>query len=394
VNAGARIIVVGDPSQAIYRFRGAGDGDETFASIIARLQQTRNVHELLLPRNYRCDRSIASLTRRKHQPKFEGNSQAYGDVGVLSFAQACERANNTSKDIALPDGVDGAMRMLGETKECTFAFLCRINVPLVVTAYHLMSQGKRVCILGYSSLGLGLKNIVRDLCGEAGDADYTNRITDLKNEREEIIREGLLSRLASWFRVKAAKLTSEKDAPKLEKLQQDVDCLEIIAGKVKDDLVSSIYTEINSLFSDEPKPGVITLSTVHRAKGKEWNVVFILRPDLIPHPAAKNEKEQKQERNIAYVADTRPKNRLYYVNSWPFGPRPSQSLPFDPPPSVAELLNEVVVAAPVVAVALPSAPVAVIEPVKKAEVARVVPPPAKEEHKPQGWQYPDDGESF
>jgi len=418
---GARIIVVGDPSQAIYRFRGAGDGDETFSSILSRLQQTRNVRELLLPRNYRCDRSIAELTRRKHQPKFEGHSQAYGDIGVLSLAQACERANNDRKDIALPDGVNGAVRVLGEGtgpeytgKECTFCFLCRINTPLVVTAYHLMSLGKRVCILGYSSLGMGLKHIVRDLCKEPGEKGHTNHITDLKDEKEEIIEDGFLTRLAHWFRVKSSKLTSEKDKAKLEKLQQDVDCLEIIAGKVKDDMVTSIYREIEALFSDKPKPGVITLSTVHRAKGKEWSVVFILRPDLIPHPAAKNEKEMKQEHNIAYVADTRPQNRFYYINTWPFGPRPSMCLPFDPPPSVAELLG--------VATDKALSPVAVPnysvpqdkpagEPTLRCEVARQDaveklkvaiqspaverPPVEKEVEKPNaGWQFPDDGEPF
>ena len=68
---------------------------------------------------------------------------------------------------------------------------------------------------------------------------------------------------------------------------------------------------IGSIFSDEITP--IVLSSIHRAKGLESDRVFIIRPDLLPHPAAKTPEEQQEERNIQYVAITRAKQNLYLV---------------------------------------------------------------------------------
>jgi superfamily I DNA/RNA helicase len=50
--------------------------------------------------------------------------------------------------------------------------------------------------------------------------------------------------------------------------------------------------------------------TVHRSKGLEAKVVYILRPDLMPHPKG----NAQEERNLKYVAITRAKERLIWVN--------------------------------------------------------------------------------
>lgn len=56
------------------------------------------------------------------------------------------------------------------------------------------------------------------------------------------------------------------------------------------------------------------LSTIHKAKGLEAERVFILKPDLMPHPKAKRGWEIDQENNLRYVAITRSKRELYLVN--------------------------------------------------------------------------------
>ena len=50
------------------------------------------------------------------------------------------------------------------------------------------------------------------------------------------------------------------------------------------------------------------------AKGLETDNVFILRPDLIPHPSAETASEIQQERHLWYVAVTRAKRNLYVVD--------------------------------------------------------------------------------
>jgi hypothetical protein len=304
---------------SLYRFRGADA--KAFPRIAEMLKRnSRPLQVLPLPVNYRCDKLIIEYARQ-WVPALEGNSQANGLVDEIMFGEAMNRAHNKGTDISLADGVNGAERSLPTGgKPTTFAFLCRINVPLVVTAYQLIGQGKRVCIIGRSQIAGPLKQIIEALCGTDPHRDgYTNRISNRLDQQGNVMEIGLMSRLAEYLRIQNAKLRDEKYEKKLEALQQNVECIEIIATRVKDDRVSSVMKEIDELFTEEPEPGVICLSTVHRAKGLEWDVVFILRPDLLPHPLAKSDEEMEQEQNCCYVASTRARHRLYYVSNWPFG---------------------------------------------------------------------------
>lgn len=335
---GARIVVVGDKFQSLYRFRGADC--RAFDRIGEMLKVTpRQIETCELPVNYRCDQEIINHARQ-WVPKLQGANKAVGTVGEISFADAIERANPKT-DIELPDGIEGALRSLpveknGKKAEAvSFAFLCRINLPIIVTAYKLIGKGKKIAIIGRKEFGGPMRDLVIRLCGDPTKPNHkmrggtpTNRLSDLKNEAGEVIEQGFLSRLGSYFTMQAAKLTGDEHKKKLEDLLQNKECLEVIAERVAEDTVVGMLREIDSLFSDDPQPGDIVLSTVHRAKGLEWDVVFLLRPDLLPHPLAKPNPdgswsdEQQQEQNAQYVATTRARHRLYYVNNWPFGPRP------------------------------------------------------------------------
>ena len=321
-----RAIVVGDPNQSLYRFRGADCG--AFYRIKEMLENNhRNLSTHTLPINYRSDDYIIEFAKRL-VPDLRGFSKARGTVDCISFSSAIERSNNDSRDIAIFDGIDGEERNL---TNCTFAFLCRINLPLIITAYQLISQGKRVCIIGRSQIGLPLKNLILDLCGkDERDKNYTNKISNLLDKNGHVIEEGLMTRLQQYLSTQIDKLSDEKHKNALEQIQQNVECIEIIAGKVGDNQVSSVLEEIDKLFTEEPLPGVISLSTIHRAKGLEWDVVFVLRPDLMPHPNATSDEEMEQERNAEYVCYTRAKKRLYLVEDWPFGGR-HKMLYFTPP---------------------------------------------------------------
>jgi superfamily I DNA/RNA helicase len=52
---------------------------------------------------------------------------------------------------------------------------------------------------------------------------------------------------------------------------------------------------------------------VHQAKGLEAERVFITRPDLMPLTRVRQEWELQQELNIEYVAYTRSKSELFFV---------------------------------------------------------------------------------
>ena len=63
-----------------------------------------------------------------------------------------------------------------------------------------------------------------------------------------------------------------------------------------------------------PEPGIINLVTYHRAKGLEWDTVFIMRMTAEDFPnrrAALEEGGIEEERRLFYVASTRAERQLF-----------------------------------------------------------------------------------
>ena len=56
--------------------------------------------------------------------------------------------------------------------------------------------------------------------------------------------------------------------------------------------------------------------TAHKSKGLEAENVHIIMPDLMPLKTAFLDWEKIQERNLHYVAITRAKNTLNYIQDW------------------------------------------------------------------------------
>jgi len=78
----------------------------------------------------------------------------------------------------------------------------------------------------------------------------------------------------------------------------------------------SFYEEFKgeTLLSSYEKEDILVLSTIHQAKGLEWEVVFIigLCEYEFPHPKSlESESVLEEERRLFYVATTRTKSSLY-----------------------------------------------------------------------------------
>jgi len=68
------------------------------------------------------------------------------------------------------------------------------------------------------------------------------------------------------------------------------------------------------LAADAENEGLLTLSTIHSAKGLEWHTVFILWAAEGRFPSMYNVRDQadlEEERRLMYVAVTRAKDQLY-----------------------------------------------------------------------------------
>lgn len=90
---------------------------------------------------------------------------------------------------------------------------------------------------------------------------------------------------------------------------------------------------------DEPR---VVLSTIHQAKGLEWDVVFILRmaAGMFPNERAlSNAEDIEEERRLFYVAATRARRELYLC--YPLMAGGENSYLLQPSPFIQELPKEV-----------------------------------------------------
>ncbi|MGZ5309783.1 MAG: ATP-dependent helicase, partial [Solirubrobacterales bacterium] len=71
----------------------------------------------------------------------------------------------------------------------------------------------------------------------------------------------------------------------------------------------SLFTDQDDLRDDDP---LVTLMTLHNAKGLEYEVVFMLgcEEGVFPHMRALEEGEEEEERRLCYVGITRARRRL------------------------------------------------------------------------------------
>lgn len=266
--AGNRLVVCGDPKQAIYGFAGA-DTD----SIPRMTEQLRasgsGVEVLPLTVTRRCGKVIVAKAA-EIVPDFEAHeSNAEGEIVTLQY------------DKVLEGVADGDM------------VLCRVNAPMISMAFKLLKMGRKANIKG-RDIGEGLIKLVNKLA--VGSEEVGT----------------LIEALDAYYHAESAKLMRQKypsdDA--LIALQDKRDCVLAFCEGVT--TVQEIRDTIKRLFDDNTSGGVL-LSSVHRAKGLEADRVFILRPELMPHPMAKSQWAQEQEQHLRYVAITRAIRTLVWV---------------------------------------------------------------------------------
>ncbi len=198
---------------------------------------------------------------------------------------------------AMDDAPIGAIQVVSEPAALDLMqpgdlVLCRVNAALIPTAYGLLRRGVKAVIRG-RDIAQGLLSLISKL--EQQSTDLPSLVTRLREYRYEE-----LQRLAPL---------GDKAAGRVGALMDKCDCLEELISGVRS--VAELRGRIESLFADfepdgRPREAVI-LGTIHRTKGLEGERVFVLKPELLPHPMAKREWEYVQEENCAYIAVTRAK---------------------------------------------------------------------------------------
>jgi DNA helicase-2/ATP-dependent DNA helicase PcrA len=267
------IAAFGDPRQSIMAFAGA------MSDSTKRYRKGTMARKLPLNICYRCDNSILDLARIL-VPEIESRDDC-------------------------PPGIVGIAVNLLEEARAGDAILCRLTAPLVSTCIELIKRRKKAYVKG-GALGKAMIDICETVGVDRSMPDFMNSLT-------------------VFHEAKIAKALKEKHSQRQQDLlNEKVECIRIIGAFVEADSTDGInktgkYVSnmIDSLFSDKVPTDSITLSTVHRTKGLEFDRVFIIDFEKMPfQPSWKKEPISKeayqQEVNLMYVAITRAGKELYF----------------------------------------------------------------------------------
>jgi superfamily I DNA/RNA helicase len=267
---GGRLVAVGDPKQAIFGFTGA-DSDS-----LNQIAQSVNAIRLPLSITYRCPKSVVAFAQQ-----------------WVSHIQSGEGA---------PEGSvrDEVIENLLTVARPGDAVLCRLTKHLVANVYNFIRAGIPAKIEG-RAIGEGLAKLAQRWKVKS----YT----------------ALRDKLVAYQDRETAKYRAKEEESKAVVVEDMVSCLFIIIERVQSiapdvrNPVELIVAEIKRLFEntdDKDGKNIVTLSTIHKAKGREWKRVVWLFTG--PSPWARKEWEIEQEVHLNYVAATRSKDELVLIH--------------------------------------------------------------------------------
>ena len=117
-----------------------------------------------------------------------------------------------------------------------------------------------------------------------------------------------------------------------EMRRRDLEQLELLAGQAPDraSFLADLTLDPPASTGDLAGPPLqdeeyVVLSTIHSAKGCEWNIVHVIHATdgNIPSDMSASEADLEEERRLLYVAMTRARDQLYVV--FPLAVSPSQA---------------------------------------------------------------------
>lgn len=262
VAGGGRFLGVGDRAQAIYGFRGA---DVTSMDTIAR--RTAAV-EMPLSTCYRCPKSVIALAQ-EIVPQIEATADA--EEGLVEHRD----------DFKLSE------------IQADHLIVCRNRAPMVKLAYRLLGIGAPVRILGRST-GDGLVTYI-----EHFNCRYV---------------EDMLDALDRATTKAIARAQKRDDEAAIDEAIDRQETIRAIAEGCNAEETAALCNQVRGLFSGDGK-GKVMVGTIHAVKGLEADHVWFLDEHLIPSRGARLEWQRQQEQNLRYVAITRARKSLRFINS-------------------------------------------------------------------------------
>ncbi len=257
LNTNGRLILVGDEKQSINGFRGAD------------YKSVENIRKILNPAEF-------ELTITFRQPK--NHAEALNNKYGLNIQSSKE---------------DGLMEVIKDTEFIQSIMtkdesltVCRNNAPMVEFVFQLLLNGVGAVIRG--------KEIKEDLINDAMQIKNKYNVND--NDITGFIKACELH-IESLYK----KYAEAKNKSFIAVIEDRIEVLKVLCNR--SDTITQICENVYKLFASESAKHVF--STIHKAKGEECKVVYLLHPELLPSPKAETEDEKQQEINLDIVARSR-----------------------------------------------------------------------------------------
>ena len=359
------IFIVGDPDQSIYMFRGAN-----FHNILNFEKDYKDAVVIPLEENYRSTKNILDTANsviknnkeRKEKNLWSSNGEgtktkylrAYDDKHeiqmVIDEINKLFKEGYDKKDIAVLYRTNAQSRLVEE-------MFMKSAIPYkVVGSIYFYSRKEIKDLICYLRLILNnhdeisLRRVINVPKRGIGDATL-NKLTKKAQEENKTLFEVIESGKELQFKELIEFMTKESEKLSLTEL---IDLILIETGmkfeyEKEDTLESNIrldnleeFKSITQTFEDRTgsesledlleeislmadmsdyknnEEDVVTLMTMHSAKGLEFKVVFLIGMEdgIFPHQNSFTEPGGlEEERRLCYVGITRAKERLYISNA-------------------------------------------------------------------------------
>ncbi len=345
------LMVVGDDSQSIYSFRAAEiknilSFSDKYPAKVFRLETNyRSTPEILNLANciikYNSsklnktlksvqeegvDPIVSCLSTPREQSRFivrKISDLDYGDSAVLFRAhyQAAGLELELAKE-GIPYIVRGGTRFFEQAHVKDISAFLKLMVNIkdepswlrvlkkqdgVGDAYARRATAKIIQCNSPDDLITEEENIISDLPSRV--IPKVKEIIEMMRivSNEENVTDGLKNLIERWYKDKLDDFDNPRE--RMDDLKQLVE-------------LSAEYESLGEMLSDfalsedfqiESDRRALTLSTIHQAKGLEWQNVFIisLKEGAFPHKKSLEENMIEEERRLFYVAVTRCKKNLF-----------------------------------------------------------------------------------
>lgn len=358
------ICVVGDESQSIYAFRGSN-----YRNILNFEKDYKNAKIILLEQNYRSTKTILNAANdviKNNKQRKEKNLWTDNEIGdKIIYHKSLDEKEESSyvtgqinelikSGISLNDIVV-LYRTNAQSRNIEEAML-RESIPYkVIGSFYFYNRKEIKDLIAYLKLiynndddvsltriinspkrGIGAKtleqlNIKASVLGTSlynvidggKELKFKELIESLKQQSEVLSLTELVDVVLEKSGLKAeleseASLEAEARLENLEEFKSITKNFEERNGIIS---LSDFLSEI-SLVADieehKDRDNVITLMTIHSAKGLEFKYVFVIGMEegIFPHSRSlNNDDELEEERRLCYVAITRAKKKLWLVSA-------------------------------------------------------------------------------